>query len=149
VRFSIAALLIGCGSGANGLEAEEPGEEPEPAPIAVALRLEDAGTGEEEIPLTRALLVLIDPDAGRTTHELGEFQGICSARPASDREFYVGASCWWQGAELEIGVVESEETLVAYARGAEGERVLARIELPERSHVYPVGADEPSLPATP
>jgi hypothetical protein len=146
--IAIVAVLLGCGASANGTEVEEPGEEPEPAPIAVALRLEDAGTGENEIPLTRAVLVLIDPDAGRTTHELGEFRGICSARPGSSRDFYVGASCWWQGEELEIGVVESEQMLVAYARATEGERVLARIELPERSRVYPVGAEEPSLPAT-
>jgi hypothetical protein len=149
VRSLIFAWLLGCGGSSNGAQLEEPSEEPEPAPIAVALRLEDAGVGEDEIPLTRAVLVLIDPDAGRSTHELGQFRGICSARPASDREFYVGAGCWWQGAELEIGVVESEEALVAYARGAEGERVLARIELPEHSRVYPVGAEDPSLPATP
>jgi hypothetical protein len=91
--------------------------------------------------------VLIHPDAGRSTTDVGEFEGICSASPSRSRAFYVGASCWWQGRTLEIAVIERDHDLIALSRTEEGERELARIAIPDHSHVYPVGADEPAMPA--
>jgi len=144
-------LAVGCGGGAAAVPPpEEPaGEEEGAGPIvAVALRMMDEGTDEEtQTPRTRVLLVRIVPDEGRSTREVGTFEGICSSL-APDDDRVVGVRCWWAGFGSLIEVRREGDELVATVRrldehtGPGSPEEAVRMSLPEHASLRPITAAE-------
>lgn len=140
---ALLLLVAGCGGAAEGPGPEEP--EPGRGPtVAVALRLEEGPTDEAtDTPSTRVVLVAIAPNEGRSTAEVGTFEGVCQLAPPVP-PVILAARCWWAGFGANVEVRRDGDALVAY-RAATGERSepsepeeAARLALPERAELDPI-----------
>ena len=130
-------LWVACGAAPPPTTPEEP-EEP-PPPTVVALRLAEApDAGPEQTPQTRILLVLIDPDQGRTTTELGLFDGACTPLEPPDGAL-LAARCWWGQAQAEVVVRRREGVLVATRGLGDAQEEVARVEVPPEIRVEGLG----------
>jgi len=101
--------------------------------------VEATETGESDVPATRILLVKIVPDEGRTTVEIGQFDGACTVvAPAAPA--ILAATCWWAGESARVEVVRTGDVLIARRvdEAAPGDGELARVDLPERAIVEPI-----------
>lgn len=140
---ALGIALGGCGGTAAAPPVEEP--EPEEGPtVAVALRFVEGPTDEAtDTPHTRVLLVRIVPDEGRSTEEVGSFEGVCQ-HVAPTGGAVLAARCWWAGFGASIDVVREDDTLVARrvrlderAPAAEPEEAV-RMALPENAVLDPI-----------
>lgn len=132
-------FLLGCGAASPRASIpDEPAErdEDEPPPTyAIALRLEDAGTREDDTPRTRVMLVAIAPGGDRTVNEVRVELGACWHDGSNDA--LITARCWWAGAGAVYAIRREGGAVVAHRRSADeasGERPweeAGRVEIPE------------------
>ena len=111
---ALGALTAGCGGAApNPRGAEDEAESDAPPPTyAIALRLEDGGTDEDDTPHTRVRLVRIAPDGERAVADLGEERAACYYREAPGA--LIAATCWWAGAGGTYELRREGGAVVAY-----------------------------------
>ena len=136
--LAAALTLCACGAGAQRPPASESADDAPLPPVVAALRFVEApDEGPGETPRTRILLVLIDPERGRTTTDLGTYDGACTPVDPPDGEL-LSASCWWGpvGARLairragqELVVTRAEVAEVGGGQAAAEE--VARVPVPE------------------
>jgi hypothetical protein len=136
--------LLGCGTSGTGPSPETAPEQSEPppaiTPIVVALRFAEGESVEHsDVPRTRVVLVMIDPDRGRSTSEIGTYDGACTPSHATTG-FFLAATCWWPPHGSEVWVAHENDALVVRHRVGEGasEEVL-RLELPEDAELEAIG----------
>ncbi len=134
------SALIGCGAASAPHTSISEAETAETKVVAVGLRLTEMDSPDDS-PRTRIVLVIIDPDLGRTTTPVGEFTGVCSPAPYGPEDLG-RARCWWEGVETNVRLRNRGSTLVAETFNEDGAtvRVLAEAPVSEDSELTPIGA---------
>jgi hypothetical protein len=146
----MGAALSGCG-GAAPRGAQEPRDGSERERVAVALRLEDAGTrAGTDVPETRVSLAVIrEADGGTETQRVDVASGVCTSAPPPPGVL-AAARCWWAGAGAHYALVRSGAELVV-RRVREDEQspedapaeVVLRVPLSAAARVDVIGAEPP------
>ena len=150
VVICMGSALSGCGGAAPHAElgADDASERER---VAVALRLEDAGTrAGTDVPETRIVVALIREVDGRTvTHRADVASGVCTSAPPGPGTL-AAARCWWAGSGAHYALVRSGAELVvrrvhvdeAVRDDAPAEIVL-RVPLSAAARVDVIGAEPP------
>ena len=99
-RRGLGAILVvlsvmACGGAPPPVETADEEEDGPPPTYAIALRLADAGTDENETPRTPVSLVRIAPDDERTVAALRQEIGACYHVESTGA--LMTARCWWAG----------------------------------------------------
>lgn len=155
--FLLVFLLASCGAASPrpGEPREEAERDDEPPPtFAIALRLQDAGTDENETPRTRVMLVKIAPDGERTVAELHVETGACWHDAGSA---LITARCWWAGSGAAYEVRREGEAVIARRRATEEDSEAGpweesgRVEVPEDAvlQILAPGRSSAPLPTGP
>lgn len=128
----VVCVVAGCGAAPPPVETRADDDEPET--YAVALRLEDAGTDENETPHTAVSLVRIAPGGERTVESLRDEIGACYNIEASGA--LVAARCWWAGEGARYVVRREGDAVIALRAQAHEEtdegplEEIGRVEVP-------------------
>jgi len=131
----VCAALAGCGGASPPAEAPVTAEENET--FAVAVRLTEAGTDEDDTPHTRVSLVRIAPDGARHMEALHVETGACWHVGSAD-SVLIAVRCWWAGAGAQYQITRAGDAIVAERRDVDEAtdqagawEVVGRVEIPE------------------
>lgn len=140
MKPSVVALLLAACGATPPVVAPPDDEPPERrARHAIALRLEEGETDENETPHTRVALVHIAPSGERQIHDLGTEPGLCYHATLADT--LIAAECWWAGAGSRYGLRRTADAVVALRVDVDEEtgpseaREIARVEIPRRAEL--------------
>ncbi len=119
--------------------------------VAIALRLEDAGTrAGTDVPETRIVLAVIREADGRTeTHRVDLAAGVCSSA-APTLGVLAAVRCWWAGAGAHYALVRVGGALAVRRVREDAQvpddapaEVLLRVPLSAEARVDVIGAEPP------